>query len=48
MHGMWAGGRYSKATLSEKYGDEIKLTDLLAALSKDCEKRSSLIRSLWG
>ena len=41
-------GRYSKATLIEKYGDDVLLPDLLAAISKDCKKRSSLIPQACG
>ncbi len=41
-------GRYTKATLIEKYGDAIKLPDLLVALSKDCEKRASFMPAACG
>ena len=41
-------GRYSKATLIEKYGDDVVLPDLLAAISGDCKKRSSLVPQACG
>jgi hypothetical protein len=34
-------GRYSKAALIKQYGDDVVLPDLLAAISGDCEKRST-------
>ena len=33
-------GRYSKAALIKRYGDDLVLPDLLKAISGDCEKRS--------
>ena len=35
-------GRYRKATLIEKYGDDTVLPDLLALLASDCEFRNKL------
>ena len=35
-------GRYRKATLIEKYGDDTVLPDLLAMLASDCEFRNKL------
>ena len=35
-------GRYRKATLSEKYGNNIRLPDLLALIAGDCESRNKL------
>ena len=35
-------GRYRKATLIEKYGDNIVLPDLLALIVGDCDKRTTL------
>ena len=35
-------GRYRKATLIEKYGSDIVLSDLLALIAGDCEFRGRL------
>ena len=35
-------GRYRKATLIEKYGDDTVLPDVLALLASDCEFRNKL------
>ena len=35
-------GRYRKAALIEKYGNDIRLPDLLASLAGDCDKRGAL------
>jgi hypothetical protein len=35
-------GRYRKAGLIEKYGNNIRLPDLLALLAGDCDKRTAL------
>ena len=32
-------GRYSKAALTKRYGDDLVLPDLLKAISGDCAKR---------
>ena len=34
-------GRYSKAELIKRYGEDLVLPDLLRAVSGDCEKRST-------
>ena len=35
-------GRYPKAALIDKYGNNIRLPDLLALLAGDCDKRTAL------
>ena len=35
-------GRYRKATLIEKHGNDIRLPDLLALIAGDCDKRTAL------